>query len=64
VAECPAAAVWAECTKSLHRAIYPSARQCRAEGSDSQRASGVTHRDALSFWVVFGGNGMGKPDRP
>ena len=47
MAVCPAAAVWAACTKSLHRAIYPEARQCRAEGSDSQRASGAIHRDAL-----------------
>ena len=49
VAECPAAAVWAACTKSPNRAIYPEARRCRAEGSDSQRASGATHRDALFF---------------
>jgi hypothetical protein len=41
VAECPAAVVWAACTKSPHRAIYPEARRCRAEGSKSTKGVSV-----------------------
>ena len=39
MAVCPAAAVWAACTKSPHTAIYPEARRCRAEDPNPQRAS-------------------------
>jgi hypothetical protein len=53
VAECRAAVVWAECTKSPHRAIHPSARHCRAEESKSKKGVSVQPPRRPFFFYPF-----------
>jgi hypothetical protein len=60
VAECRAAVVWAECTKSPHRAIYPEARHCRAEESKSQKGVSVQPPRRPFFFCLFRSTGVAK----
>jgi hypothetical protein len=60
VVVCRAVVVWAECTKSPHRAIYPEARHCRAEESKSKKGVSVQSPRCPFFFYLFPSAGVVK----